>query len=147
MRAFMIGLSHLVRRNRWAVIGAWIVLVGVSVPFSQKDNEDLSAGLLTRVRERVGAGMSTADAARAGTALAGRTIAAAATIMVGVFVVFTIFGVPTIQAAGLGAAVAVAASALFVQLAFMPSLMILLGERTWWLPRWLDRALPRVELE
>ena len=108
---------------------------------------DYQVFLLTRVRERVGAGESTADAARSGTAIAAHTIAAAATIMVAVFVVFTIFGVPTIQAAGLGAAVAVTASALLVQLAFMPSLMVLLGERTWWLPRWLDRILPRIELE
>ena len=108
---------------------------------------DYQVFLLTRVRERVGAGESTADAARQGTAIAGHTIAAAATIMIGVFVVFVIFGVPTIQAAGLGAAVAVAFSAMLVQLAFMPSLMILLGERTWWLPGWLDRMLPRIELE
>ena len=54
--------------------------------------------------------------------------------MVGVFIVFVVFGVPTIQAAGLGAAVAVAVSAMLVQLAFMPSLIILLGERMWWTP-------------
>jgi len=58
-----------------------------------------------------------------------------------------IFGVPTIQAAGLGAAVAVAVSALLVQLAFMPSLIILLGDRVWWTPGWLDRHLPHVELD
>ena len=74
-------------------------------------------------------------------------IAAAAIIMVAVFIVFTIFGVPTIQAAGLGAAVAVVASAALVQLAFMPALMTLMGDRIWWLPRWLDRVLPRIELE
>lgn len=108
---------------------------------------DYQVFLLTRIRERYLAGERTADAARSGTGVAGHTIAAAAIIMVSVFVVFTIFGVPTIQAAGLGAAVAVAASAALVQLAFMPALMTLLGDRVWWLPRWMDRALPRVELE
>jgi RND superfamily putative drug exporter len=67
--------------------------------------------------------------------------------MIGVFLVFVVFGVPTIQAAGLGAAVAVAASALLVQLAFMPSVVMLLGDRAWWIPRRLDRVLPRIELE
>lgn len=108
---------------------------------------DYQVFLLTRIRERYMAGERTADAARSGTGVAGHTIAAAATIMVGVFVVFTIFGVPTIQAAGLGSAVAVAASAALVQLSFMPALMTLLGDRIWWLPRWLDRMLPRIELE
>ncbi|HMJ04594.1 MAG TPA: MMPL family transporter [Conexibacter sp.] len=87
------------------------------------------------------------QAARSGTGVAGHVIAAAAIIMVAVFIVFTIFGVPTIQAAGLGAAVAVVASAALVQLAFMPALMTLMGDRIWWLPRWLDRVLPRIELE
>lgn len=108
---------------------------------------DYQVFLLTRIRERYLAGESTAEAARKGTGIAGHTIAAAAIIMVSVFVVFTIFGVPTIQAAGLGAAVAVAASAALVQLAFMPALMTLVGDRIWWIPRWMDRAMPRVELE
>jgi uncharacterized membrane protein YdfJ with MMPL/SSD domain len=85
--------------------------------------------------------------ARAGTSAAAHTITAAAIIMIGVFIVFVAFGVPTIQAAGLGAAIAVAASALLVQLAFMPSLIVLLGDRVWWTPRWLDRILPRIELD
>ena len=67
--------------------------------------------------------------------------------MIGVFVVLVVLGVPTIQAAGLGAAVAVADSALLVQLAFMPSVIILLGDRVWWLPRWLDRLLPEAGVE
>lgn len=108
---------------------------------------DYQVFLLTRIRERYLAGESTAEAARKGTGVAGHVIAAAAIIMVSVFVVFTVFGVPTIQAAGLGAAVAVAASAALVQLAFMPALMTLVGDRIWWIPRWMDRAMPSVELE
>jgi RND superfamily putative drug exporter len=108
---------------------------------------DYQVFLLTRVRERHLKGDSTADAARAAVAVTGPTIASAALIMVGVFLVFVIFGVPTIQAAGLGAAVAVAASALLVQLAFMPALIALLGDRVWALPRWLDSVLPRIELD
>jgi uncharacterized membrane protein YdfJ with MMPL/SSD domain len=108
---------------------------------------DYQVFLLTRIRERYLHGTPTAEAARAGTSIAAHTITAAATIMIGVFLVFMIFGVPTIQAAGLGAAIAVAFSALLVQLAFMPSLIILLGDRVWWFPGWLDRLLPRVELD
>ncbi len=108
---------------------------------------DYQVFLLTRIRERYLRGTPTAEAARAGTSVAAHTITAAATIMIGVFLVFVAFGVPTIQAAGLGAAIAVAASALLVQLAFMPSLIVLLGDRVWWTPRWLDRILPRIELD
>ena len=108
---------------------------------------DYQVFLLTRIRERHLQGVPTAEAARTGTSRTAGTITAAATIMVGVFIVFVIFGVPTIQAAGLGAAVAVAVSAMLVQLAFMPSLIIVLGERMWWTPAWLDRHLPRVELD
>jgi RND superfamily putative drug exporter len=108
---------------------------------------DYQVFLLTRIRERYLRGTPTAEAARAGTSAAAHTITAAAIIMIGVFIVFVAFGVPTIQAAGLGAAIAVAASALLVQLAFMPSLIVLLGDRVWWTPRWLDRILPRIELD
>ncbi len=108
---------------------------------------DYQVFLLTRIRERYLRGVPTAEAARTGTSMAARTITAAASIMVGVFIVFVIFGVPTIQAAGLGAAIAVAVSALLVQLAFMPSLIILLGDRVWWIPGWLDRRLPAIELD
>lgn len=99
---------------------------------------DYQVFMLSRIREQ---GTSAKAAARAGAAAAAHTIVSAATIMVTVFLIFVIFGVPTIQAAGLGAAVAVATSALLVQLAFMPALIVLIGERAWWLPRWLDRAL------
>jgi uncharacterized membrane protein YdfJ with MMPL/SSD domain len=108
---------------------------------------DYQVFLLTRIRERYLHGMPAADAVRTGASISARTIVAAATIMVGVFIVFVVFGVPTIQAAGLGAAVAVAVSSVLVQLAFMPALMIVLGERVWWTPSWLDRHLPRVELD
>ncbi len=108
---------------------------------------DYQVFLLSRIRERYTHGVPTSEAAREGTGVVARTVTAAATIMIGVFIVFVIFGVPTIQAAGLGAAVAVAASALLVQLAFMPSLIVLLGDRVWWIPKWVDGKLPRIELE
>ncbi len=108
---------------------------------------DYQVFLLTRIRERYLGGMPISEAVRTGTSVSARTIMAAATIMIAVFVVFVVFGVPTIQAAGLGAAVAVAVSAVLVQLAFMPALMIVLGERVWWMPAFLDRLLPQVEID
>lgn len=108
---------------------------------------DYQVFLLTRIRERYLQGAPTREAATAGTSVAARTITAAASIMIGVFIVFVVFGVPTIQAAALGATVAVVASALLVQLAFMPSLIVLLGDRVWWLPDRVDRVLPKIELD
>jgi RND superfamily putative drug exporter len=108
---------------------------------------DYQVFLLTRIKERAELGMSAREAAREGAGVAAHTVAAAATIMIGVFVVFVIFGVPTIQAAGLGAAIAVAASAFLVQLAFMPALIVLIGDRTFWIPAWLHHVLPRIGQE
>ncbi len=108
---------------------------------------DYQVFLLTRVREHHNSGESTREAALSATATSTRAIIGAATIMVAVFVMFIIFGVHTIQAASLGAAVAIGFSALVVQLVFMPSLITLLGDKVWWMPDWAKRILPEIKLE
>ena len=84
---------------------------------------------------------------RAGHAHTGQVIAVAAAIMFAVFAAFTFGGQRVIAELGLGLAVAVAMDAFLLRLAAVPALMHLAGSRNWWLPRWLDRALPRLSVE
>ena len=87
------------------------------------------------------------EAIARGLAATGRTITAAAAIMILVFGAFVLGGDRIIKLFGLGLASAVAVDALIVRSALVPSIMTLLGERNWWLPGWLDRIIPRLNVE
>jgi RND superfamily putative drug exporter len=86
-------------------------------------------------------------AAGEGVALTGRVISAAAAIMVVVFLSFTLGNQRTLKEFGFGLAVAVLLDALVVRCVLLPAVLELLGPRTWRLPRWLDRALPHINIE
>ena len=87
------------------------------------------------------------EAISRGLAATGRTITAAATIMILVFGAFVLGGDRIIKLFGLGLAGAVAIDALIVRSALVPAVMTLLGKRNWWLPCWLDRVIPRLNVE
>lgn len=74
-------------------------------------------------------------------------IAAAAAIMVSVFLSFILNGDPVIKQFGLGLAVAVLLDVVLIRLTLMPALLDQLGAKAWWMPRWLDRAVPHIGLE
>jgi putative drug exporter of the RND superfamily len=82
-----------------------------------------------------------------GLAATGRTITAAAAIMVLVFAAFILGGERVIELFGVGLAGAVFLDALIVRSALVPGLMLLAGKANWWLPRSLDRVLPRLNVE
>jgi len=108
---------------------------------------DYEVLLLSRIREeylRTGdANTSVAD----GVASTARVITAAAAIMVVVFASFTLEDMRELKIFGLGLAVAVFLDATLVRLVVVPATMELLGDRNWWLPKWLDRILPHLEIE
>jgi RND superfamily putative drug exporter len=108
---------------------------------------DYEVFLLSRIREewvRTGdAHTSVAD----GLAATARVITAAAAIMVFVFGSFLGEGMRAIKLFGFGLALAVLLDATVVRMLLVPATMELLGDRNWWLPRWLDRILPRVNVE
>jgi RND superfamily putative drug exporter len=104
---------------------------------------DYEVFLLTRIRERYAATGDTRRAVAEGLASSARTITSAAAIMASVFLVFVFTGVPSIRQLGLGNAVAILVDATLVRLVLVPSAMELLGKWNWWLPRPLDRILPR----
>ena len=108
---------------------------------------DYEVFLLTRIRERYEATGDTRLAVAEGLAASARTITSAALIMVAVFAVFVLTGVPSIQQIGLGTAVAIALDATLVRLILVPATMELLGRWNWYLPRPLARLLPRADFE
>jgi len=74
-------------------------------------------------------------------------ISSAALVMVLVFAIFAFVGLPSVKEIGVGLAVAIFLDATVVRLVLVPATMELLGDRNWWLPGWLDRALPDVDFE
>ena len=67
--------------------------------------------------------------------------------MISVFAAFILIDEPIIKSMGFALAVAVLFDAFVVRMTLIPALMYLLGEKAWWLPRWLDRLLPNVDVE
>ena len=108
---------------------------------------DYEVFLLTRIKERYAATRDTRTAVAQGLAASARTISSAALIMVAVFGIFAGTGVPSIKEIGLGLSVAIALDATLVRLVLVPAAMELMGKWNWWLPRWLDRILPRADFE
>jgi RND superfamily putative drug exporter len=67
--------------------------------------------------------------------------------MVCVFTSFVLNGNPIVKEFGVGLAVAIAIDSTLVRCLLVPAVMVLLGRRAWWLPRWLDRVVPHVSIE
>jgi putative drug exporter of the RND superfamily len=108
---------------------------------------DYEVFLLSRVREEW---LRTGDSRTAvadGLAATARVISAAAAIMVFLFGSFLLEADRLIKLFGLGLAVAVLLDATVIRMLLVPATMELLGDANWWIPRWLDRILPKVHVE
>lgn len=108
---------------------------------------DYEVFMLSRIKERYRATGSNRLAVSQGLAASARTITSAAIIMVAVFAIFAGTGVPQVKEIGVGLAVAIALDATIVRLILVPTTMELMGDWNWWLPKWLDRALPDMDFE
>jgi RND superfamily putative drug exporter len=108
---------------------------------------DYEVFLMSRIRERYLEHGDNERAVAEGLSSSARTISSAALIMTAVFSVFVLTGVPSIKELGLGCAVAIALDATLVRLILVPAAMKLLGSWNWWMPSWLDRALPDLSFE
>jgi putative drug exporter of the RND superfamily len=107
---------------------------------------DYAVFLLTRMRERYDAGDDNATAVHYGLDKTARVITGAAVIMLAVFVVFAGAPIATVSQLGVGLTVAVVLDATVVRIVLLPALMLLIGDRVWWLPGPLRRALPRLNV-
>ncbi|MFF5844148.1 MMPL family transporter [Streptomyces massasporeus] len=120
-----------------------IFLVGIVFGLAM----DYEVFLVSRMREAYVHGESAADAVTSGFRHSARVVVAAALIMIAVFAGFVGESDSMIKMIGFGLASAVLFDAFVVRMAIVPAVLALLGDKAWWLPKWLDRALPRVDVE
>jgi RND superfamily putative drug exporter len=135
----MIGIHERTPVPAWAPMMMFAVLFGLSM--------DYEVFLLSRIREEYNRTHDNAGAVAVGMARTGRVITAAAAIMATVFGAFVLSDQVLLKVIGLGLATAVLLDATVVRMVLVPSTMDLLGDRNWWMPRWLDRVLPHVNIE
>jgi RND superfamily putative drug exporter len=108
---------------------------------------DYEVFLISRVREEYLRSGRNSESVAHGLSVTARVITAAAAIMIAVFGSFVLGNERVIKEFGLGLAVAILVDATIVRLVLVPATMELLGDRNWWLPGWLGRILPRLDLE
>ena len=121
------------------VTGIFVVTFALSI--------DYQVFLLTRMREEYVRTQSHISAVEFGISKTARVVTGAAAIMVAVFVAFALSSFSLIQQLGIGLATAVLIDATIVRLGLLPAIMKLVGDRTWWLPTWLDEKLPLLDTE
>ncbi|MGP4087069.1 MMPL family transporter [Streptomyces sp. KR55] len=108
---------------------------------------DYEVFLVTRMREAYVHGEKPSQAVVTGFKHGARVVTAAAVIMMAVFAGFIGSSESMVKMIGFGLAIAVFFDAFIVRMAIVPAVLALLGRKAWWLPKWLDRALPNVDVE
>jgi RND superfamily putative drug exporter len=135
----VIGLSGPVPIVSYVPLFMFAILFGLSM--------DYEVFLVSQIEEHVKAGEDNKRSVISGLVTSGRVITAAALIMVFVFGSFVLNGDPTIKQFGVGLAVAVILDATVVRCLLVPAVMVAMGRINWWLPQWLDRVIPRLNVE
>lgn len=138
-------LSEIVGIDRTGPIEAFVPMMLFAILFGL--SMDYEVFLLSRVREEYVRTGNNALAVADGLAATARVITAAAAVMIAVFLAFVLGDSRVIKLFGLGLASAIFIDATLVRLLLVPATMELLGDANWWLPRWLDRLLPHVQVE
>jgi RND superfamily putative drug exporter len=108
---------------------------------------DYQVFLVSRMAEEWSHTRDNARSVLAGQTETARVITAAATVMIAVFIAFVFMGQRSVAEFGIGLAAAVALDAFVLRTVLVPAVMYLFGPANWWLPRWLDRRLPRLAIE
>lgn len=137
--ASLIGLHATMPINPFLPLIMFAILFGLSM--------DYEVFLLSRVREEYVATGDNHEAVVRGLSTTARVITSAALIMISVFGAFVLGDDPNGKLFGVGLAVAVLIDATLVRMVLVPATMSLLGRANWWLPGWLDRILPHLDLE
>jgi RND superfamily putative drug exporter len=107
---------------------------------------DYAVFLLVRMRERYDETGDNKAAIDFGLEKTARVITGAAAIMMAVFIAFAGAPIATVSQLGIGLTIAVLLDATVVRIVLLPALMLLIGDRVWWFPRWLDRILPKLNV-
>lgn len=137
--AGLIGLEGTVPIVSFIPMFMFAVLFGLSM--------DYEVFLLSRVREEYLVTGDNDASVIHGIASTARVITSAALIMISVFLGFVLGDDPTIKMMGLGLATAIFVDATIVRVVLVPATMKLMGDANWWIPPWLDRLLPSIDME
>jgi RND superfamily putative drug exporter len=108
---------------------------------------DYAVFLLMRMKETYDQNGDNAEAISVGLEKTARLITGAAAIMMAVFIAFAAAPIATVSQLGIGLTVAVLLDATVIRIVLLPALMLLLGDRVWYVPPWLDRILPNLDVE
>ena len=135
----LIGVDKEGPVEAWAPMMLFAIVFGLSM--------DYEVFLLSRMKEEFDRTGDNATAVADGLAVTARVITAAALIMVCVFSAFVLGDDRSLKLFGLGMAVAVFVDATIVRMVLVPATMELLGAKNWWIPKWLDRILPHLNVE
>jgi RND superfamily putative drug exporter len=135
----LIGLPGSVPIVSYVPLFMFAILFGLSM--------DYEVFLVSQIEEHVHAGEDNKSSVVSGLVTSARVITAAAAIMVFVFGGFVLNGDPTVKQFGVGLAVAVILDATIVRCLLVPALMVLMGKVNWYIPRWLERILPHINIE
>src|SRR5215203_4740999 len=135
----LIGIDHEVPIAPFMPVMMFAILFGLSM--------DYEVFLISRIREEYLKDGNTRRAVADGLAKTARVITAAAAIMVVVFLAFIAAPDTFLKLFGVGLAAAIFLDATLVRMVLVPAVMQLLGPRNWWIPDWLERILPRIEVE
>jgi len=135
----LIGIDHEVPIAPFMPVMMFAILFGLSM--------DYEVFLISRIREEYLKDGNTSRAVADGLAKTARVITAAAAIMVVVFLSFVTSNEVFLKLFGIGLASAVFLDATIVRMVLVPAVMQLLGKWNWWIPNWLERRLPRLDVE
>jgi putative drug exporter of the RND superfamily len=135
----LIGIDHEVPIAPFMPVMMFAILFGLSM--------DYEVFLISRIREEYLKDGNTRRAIADGLAKTARVITAAAAIMVVVFLAFVTAPDTFLKLFGIGLASAIFLDATLVRLVLVPAVMQLLGDRNWWIPDWLERILPELDVE
>ena len=135
----LIGIDHEVPIAPFMPVMMFAILFGLSM--------DYEVFLISRIREEYLKDGDTRRAVADGLAKTARVITAAAAIMVVVFLAFVASPEVFLKLFGIGLAAAIFLDATLVRMVLVPAVMQLLGPRNWWIPDWLERILPRIDVE
>jgi RND superfamily putative drug exporter len=135
----LIGIDHEVPVAPFMPVMMFAILFGLSM--------DYEVFLISRIREEYLKDRDVRRAVADGLAKTARVITAAAAIMVVVFLAFLAAPDVFLKLFGIGLASAIFLDATLVRMVLVPAVMQLLGDRNWWIPSWLERILPRLDVE
>jgi putative drug exporter of the RND superfamily len=135
----LIGIDHEVPVAPFMPVMMFAILFGLSM--------DYEVFLISRIREEYLKDGNTSRAVADGLAKTARVITAAAAIMVVVFLAFVTSDQVFLKLFGIGLASAIFLDATVVRMVLVPAVMQLLGKWNWWIPNWLERRLPRLDVE